>query len=217
MVKICKTCKIIRPLRAFHCNECGACIENHDHHCPWVGNCVGRRNHFFFVRFLTWLCVLCAYLAVCTAVKVFRKLNSPFDKENTLTMDYVILAFSGFTFLSMLPFALFHYWLMGKGLTTNEFQRNKLQIFKGKNPFSNGSWRKNYRYEKLPLPSRLLNPGYYEQNIPRDAYNCEFAFSMRQTNKSAHSSYRSVGGASFTVNSQTGVNTIFNQNLRRNV
>ncbi|KAI0342150.1 zf-DHHC-domain-containing protein [Trametopsis cervina] len=44
----------LKPLRAHHCRACGTCILKYDHHCPWIGQCVGARNHKYFVHFLQW-------------------------------------------------------------------------------------------------------------------------------------------------------------------
>lgn len=45
----CRKCHIPRPERAHHCNVCGVCVLRYDHHCPWINNCVGHRNHKYFL------------------------------------------------------------------------------------------------------------------------------------------------------------------------
>jgi hypothetical protein len=62
--EFCDTCNIFRPTLSSHCRLCNHCCSVFDHHCNWIGNCVGQRNHREFIGFITLGTVLAWLLPV---------------------------------------------------------------------------------------------------------------------------------------------------------
>ncbi len=66
MDNLCVFDEIIKSENSFHCTICNRCSDNYDHHCPFIDNCLGTKNHKYFLLFLasyftySLLVVLCA-------------------------------------------------------------------------------------------------------------------------------------------------------------
>ena len=50
--RICGVCHVIKTKETYHWEDCGLCVIDYDHHCPWTGKCIGRDNLYFFNIFL---------------------------------------------------------------------------------------------------------------------------------------------------------------------
>jgi palmitoyltransferase len=51
----CPFCRAKKFIRSSHCRTCNKCILLRDHHCPFIGSCVGFKNMQYFLNFLFWL------------------------------------------------------------------------------------------------------------------------------------------------------------------
>jgi hypothetical protein len=54
---LCPECEVVRTARARHCGVCNKCVDRYDHHCPWINNCVGLKNHNHFMKFIYFLLI----------------------------------------------------------------------------------------------------------------------------------------------------------------
>lgn len=80
---LCYTCNIVRPSRTSHCAECDNCTERFDHHCIWIGQCVGKRNYRNFILFLIFLNIFAVMQLIINCVILAKESYFySFIKEN---------------------------------------------------------------------------------------------------------------------------------------
>ncbi|CAB1320791.1 unnamed protein product [Coregonus sp. 'balchen'] len=119
-LKYCFTCKIFRPPRTSHCSLCDNCVERFDHHCPWVGNCVGKRNYRFFYTFIVSLSFLTAFIFGCVATHLALRAQGGRGLMFALQENPARYPFTKTLFWSILGLSGFHTYLVASNLTTNE-------------------------------------------------------------------------------------------------
>jgi palmitoyltransferase len=57
----CPRCYVKKNINSRHCFICDRCVEDFDHHCYWINNCVGGKNYTFFIIFIILNILILSY------------------------------------------------------------------------------------------------------------------------------------------------------------
>jgi len=153
-VKYCHTCNIYRPPRTTHCGICDVCVEVFDHHCPWLGTCIGKRNYKFFYLFVLFLTFLDIFmLTTCVVEFIDRLKNSNRDEPNEISgafgnnfdinpLTILIFILSFICAIFVWGLLAYHTYLIATNQTTHE-QLKKVWTKTSGNPYSKGNFFKS--------------------------------------------------------------------------
>ncbi|XP_056274933.1 palmitoyltransferase ZDHHC12-A-like isoform X2 [Pseudoliparis swirei] len=138
----CGYCLLQQPMRAKHCQTCKRCVRRFDHHCPWMENCVGERNHRWFMVYLLvqLLALLWALHAALSGLSPVVSWDQWFRANGFLLAALCVVGVFSAVVLVLL---CCHLYLVSVNCTTWEFMaRHRISYLKNRgderSPFDRG-------------------------------------------------------------------------------
>jgi hypothetical protein len=180
-VKWCSTCNLYRPPRCTHCSVCENCIERFDHHCPWIGNCIGRRNYWLFYCFVTCTGAINAWVLATSAGHLgvltgeyqddgFGGFEALLEALREAPLSAALVVYCILIVWFTVGLCMYHNYLICTNQTT--YEQIKGVYSSGHNPFNLGVIG-NYKDVLLsPVRPRFFNPLTMEITWPKVAAEC---------------------------------------------
>merc|ERR1740117_1016912 len=178
---------VYKPDRAHFCRVIDRCVLKMDHFCPWLNNCIGFYNQKFFVLFIFYAAVLCAFLLVISTT-TFMRLVSQIDDlsidlkvEFRVSLTYLLICLLT---LGLFGFFGFHSYLMWNNYTTIEFLEKR-----GFNPSPDHINRFSMGY--LPMPPNHRHDTYTSRTLSTPVTRTRRGSACHASAATFHSRYTS--------------------------
>lgn len=131
----CRLCDSHVGLDSKHCWECGKCVANFDHHCPWLNTCIGTRNYGGFYTAIWGLLVVFGLIVAAAILVLLDSIvaspglppQQPWRSQLvSFVLLIVILAVNVPLWFLDLTLVSFHSYLCYMDITTYEYLTGKI-------------------------------------------------------------------------------------------
>lgn len=160
-MSFCTYCNHWKLLRTRHCKSCKRCVRVFDHHCPWLGVCVGECNRTLFLYYLIVQTVELLWTTVIIGNELLLDDLTWLDSDSMriiIPRVFLVLQSFGLISLALMTCCLFtfHGILLAMNVTTWEMICwNRISYLKNRepqygSPFGSDTLQKNCLLACLP-------------------------------------------------------------------
>nr|ACO15224.1 Probable palmitoyltransferase ZDHHC21 [Caligus clemensi] len=141
----CESCDMHVPLGSRHCSHCRRCIHLKDHHCYFLGACVGSNNKRFFLSFVIYASLgsLFATLSILKEMSLNRNLLSMDGASLFLPANIALYFYDQSSLLEILYVSLLNFGIGAFLFTTFMFFVGVYGMLTGRNFFRRNKKREN--------------------------------------------------------------------------